>query len=157
MEDLSLGIILAQIINFWIVFFVFKHFLWDKIVKIITDRRELLKSLKDADALTKQKLAEADKLSENIINESKQKALEIQNNALELSKKQTQNKLDEAEVKAKNILDWALRDLKKQELEMIEWLKWKMLDISLKVNAKILHQKDPNKEFIQNEINWVKL
>ncbi len=157
MEDLSLGIILAQIINFWIVFFVFKHFLWDKIVKIIIERRELLKSLKDADALTKQKLAEADKVSENIINESKQKALEIQNNALELSKKQTQNKLDEAEVKAKNILDWALRDLKKQELEMIEWLKWKMLDISLKVNAKILHQKDTNKEFLQNEINWVKL
>lgn len=157
MEDLSLGIILAQIINFWIVFFVFKHFLWDKIVKIITERRELLKSLKDADALTKQKLAEAYKVSENIISESKQKALEIQNNALELSKKQTQNKLDEAEIKAKNILDWALRDLKKQELEMIEWLKWKMLDISLKVNAKILHQKDTNKEFLQNEINWVKL
>jgi len=47
---------------------------------------------------------------------SRTQALEIQNNADELSKKNTKQKLDEAEAKAKAIIEAANRDLEKERL-----------------------------------------
>lgn len=157
MENISLWVILAQLINFAVIFFLFKHFLGKKIVAWIMERRELIKSLKDSKDAAKKTLDEAESQAKKTIEDAKLKASEIQNSALELSKKQSEAKLQEAEAKAKNILDGALRDIEKERLGMVESLKDKLLDISLKVNAKILHNEESNKEFIKNEINWVKL
>lgn len=157
MENISLWVILAQLVNFAVIFFLFKHFLGKKIVAWIMERRELIKSLKDSKDVAKKTLDEAEAQAKKTIEDAKLKASEIQNSALELSKKQSEAKLQEAEAKAKNILDGALRDIEKERLGMVESLKDKLLDISLKVNAKILHNEESNKEFIKNEINWVKL
>lgn len=157
MENISLWVILAQLVNFAVIFFLFKYFLGKKIVAWIMERRELIKSLKDSKDVAKKTLDEAEAQAKKTIEDAKLKASEIQNSALELSKKQSEAKLQEAEAKAKNILDGALRDIEKERLGMVESLKDKLLDISLKVNAKILHNEESNKEFIKNEINWVKL
>lgn len=157
MENISLWVILAQLINFAVIFFLFKHFLGKKIVAWIMERRELIKSLKDSKDAAKKTLDEAEAEAKKTIEDAKLKASEIQNSALELSKKQSEAKLQEAEAKAKNILDWALRDIEKERLGMVESLKDKLLDISLKVNAKILNNEESNKEFIKKEITWVKL
>lgn len=157
MENISLWVILAQLINFAVIFFLFKHFLGKKIVAWIMERRELIKSLKDSKDAAKKTLDEAEAEAKKTIEDAKLKASEIQNSALELSKKQSEAKLQEAEAKAKNILDWALRDIEKERLGMVESLKDKLLDISLKINAKILNNEESNKEFIKKEITWVKL
>lgn len=157
MDKINFWVILAQLVNFAVIFFLFKHFLGKKIVAWIMERRELIKSLKDSKDVAKKTLDEAEAQAKKTIEDAKLKASEIQNSALELSKKQSEAKLQEAEAKAKNILDGALRDIEKERLGMVESLKDKLLDISLKVNAKILHNEESNKEFIKNEINWVKL
>lgn len=157
MENISLWVILAQLINFWIIFFLFKHFLGKKIVDGIIKRRELLNSLKDSKEQAKKALEEAEIEAKKTIEEAKNKASEIQNSALEVSKKQSEAKLQEAESKAKNILESALRDIEKERLSMAEQLKNKLLDVSLKINAKILNNEESNKEFIKKEITWVKL
>ena len=56
MDDIKLWVIIAQLINFWIIFFIFKYFLGEKIVTAIEERRKFLKASKDAWNLAKEKI-----------------------------------------------------------------------------------------------------
>lgn len=157
MEDLKIGIIIAQLINFWILFFVFKHFLWDKIVKAIEERRQKTENLDNSDALVKEKLDNAQKEADDIIKKSREEALAIQQNAEELAKKDTMIKLEMAENKASAIVEAASRELEKERLSMLDLMKEKVLGLSLKINSKVFDNTDSNKEFIQKEVNSIKL
>lgn len=157
MDDLNIWIIIAQIINFWILFFIFYYFLGSKIVKIIHERRMFLESLTNSEIISKQKLEKAEIEAQNIITSAKQSALEIQKNAEELVKKETRVKLEEADQKAKFLQDSALRDIEKERLSMVNTLKQKVVDISLQMNAKLFDDSSKNKEFLQKEITWIKL
>lgn len=157
MEDIKIWIILAQLINFWIIFFIFKHFLWDKIVAIIEERRQKIKNLDDSDRVVKEKLEQAQKEADSIVSDAKSRWLEIQKNAEDLAKRDSQTKLAEAETKAQALVDGALRDIEKERLSMVNSLKDKVVDLSLKINSKLFDDSSKNKEFVQHEIKSIKL
>lgn len=157
MEDINLWIILAQIINFWIIFFIFKYFLWDKIVSIIEKRREQLKALDNSDALVAKKMMEAEEESKKLIDEARQKAHSIESTSQDLAKKEYARKLAEAEVKAQAIEDSATRDIEKQKIDMVNSLKDRVLEISLQLNSKLFDDSSKNKEFMQKELNSIKM
>lgn len=152
MEDIKLGIIIAQLINFGILFWIFKHFLWDKIVAVIEERRKKLDALDNSDSVVKEKLEEAENEAKQIVENSRAEALKIQQNAEELAKKDTMIKLEMAENKANSIVEAATRELEKERLSMLNVMKDKVLDLSLKINSKVFENKDSNKEFIAKEV-----
>lgn len=157
MDDLNIAVIIAQLINFWIVFFIFYYFLGNTIVKTIEERRKKIENLDNSDAVVKEKLEKAESEANEIIEDARMKASEIQKNAEDLSKKDTQKKLEEAEMKAKGIVDSAKRDLDKERLSMLDSMKEKVLGLSLKINSKVFDKKDNNKDFINKEVNSIKL
>ncbi len=157
MDDLNISIVIAQIINFWIIFFIFYHFLWNTIVKMIDERREKLENLDKSDSVVKKKIEAAEKEAMLILENSRKEALEIQESAEKISKKNTLKKIEEAELKAKSIIEGAKRDIEKEKLGMIGAMKDKVLNLSLKINSKIFDNKDSNKEFIQKEVNSIKI
>jgi len=157
MDDLNISVIIAQIINFSLLFFIFYYFLGKKIVAIIEERRKQLSALDNSDTVVKEKLEAAEKEAKQIVDASRTEAQAIQKNAEELAKKDTQKKISEAEIKAQGIVDWARRDIEKERLGMLESLKDKVLDLSLKINSKVFETKDANKDFIQKEVNSIKL
>lgn len=157
MDNLSIGVIIAQIINFWILFFIFYYFLGAKLVAIIAERKEKLEALEWSDDKIKQKLEEAEKQVEEIISNAKRDALEIQKNANELSKRDTAKKLEDAQQKAKSILDVALKDIEKERLSMTEAMKDKVLNLSLKINEKVFWDENSNKNFVEKELASLKV
>lgn len=157
MDDLNLAVILAQFINFWIVFFIFYYFLGKTIVKTIEERRTQIENLDNSDDLVKAKIEQAEKEANELLDEARSKALEMQKNADDLSRKDTAKKLKEAEEKAQGIMDSARRDVEKERLSMIDAMKEKVLDLSLKINSKVFDNKDNNKDFISKEVNSIKL
>ena len=157
MDDLNVAVIIAQFINFWIIFFIFYHFLGKTIVKTIEDRRKQLESLDNSDDVVREKIEAAEQEAKTILDESRGKALEMQKNADDLSRKDTTQKLKDAEEKAEGIMDSARRDVEKERLGMLEAMKEKVLDLSLKINSKVFDNKDNNKEFISKEVNSIKL
>ena len=157
MDNLNLSIIVAQIINFWIIFFLFKHFLWDSIVKAINDRRKKLESLENSDDLVKEKISEAEAEAKKILDKARKNSQELQQKNDELIKKNTEIKLSEAEKKAQAIVDSATRDIEKERWSMLEEMKNKVLDLSLKINWKVFWDSSKNKEFIEKEVNSVKI
>ena len=157
MDDLSLSVIIAQIINFWIVFFIFYYFLWKKIVEIIEERRTQLENLDNSDSVVQEKIEAAEKEAKEILERTRQEALAVQKNADEISKKDTLKKLQEADIKANSIVEVAKRDVEKERLSMLDSMRQKVLDLSLNINSKVFDKKDSNKEFITKEVNSIKL
>jgi F-type H+-transporting ATPase subunit b len=157
MDDLNIFVILAQLINFWILFFIFYHFLGKTIVKTIEERRVQLENLDNSDDVVREKLEAAETEAKQIIDEARKNASDMQKNADDISKKDTASKLKMAEEKAESIMDSARRDVEKERLGMLDSMKEKVLDLSLKINSKVFDNKDNNKEFISKEVNSIKL
>ena len=157
MDDLNIYVILAQLINFWLLFFIFYYFLWNTIIKTIEERRVRLDNLDNSDDVVREKIEAAETEAKWIVDESRNKALEMQKNADEISKKDTLKKIKDAEEKAQWIMDSARRDVEKERLGMLNVMKDKVLDLSLKINSKVFDKKDNNKEFINKEVNSIKL
>ena len=152
MDDLKLGVVIAQLINFWILFFLFKHFLWEKIIKAIEDRRENLQKFEDAEWKAKEVLENAENDANNIMVQAREKASSIETDAEYLAKKNKEKILESADQEAKNIVDNALGDIEKERLSMANALKKKVVDLSLKINKKLFDEEKINKEFIEKEI-----
>lgn len=152
MEDISFWVILAQIINFWIIVFVFYYFLWNKIIKLIEDRRQKILDLKQADDIKRQKLNDAEKEANKILDETKKKVNEMQKNNEILLEKQMNEKMKEAELKADFIIDSAKKDMEKEREIMLRWIKKKIVDTSLMINWKFFDEPSKNKEFIKKEV-----
>lgn len=157
MDDLNIAVIIAQLINFGIIFFIFYYFLWNTIIKTIEERRKKIENLDNSDDLVREKMKSAEQEAKKIIDESRDKALEMQKNADEISKRDTSKKIRDAEEKAQGIMDSARRDVEKERLSMLDVMRDKVLDLSLKINSKVFDNKDNNKEFISKEVNSIKL
>jgi len=95
--------------------------------------------------------------AKELLDEARSKALEMQKNADDISRKDTAKKLKDAEEKAQGIMNSARRDVEKERLSMIDVMKEKVLDLSLKINSKVFDNKDNNKDFISKEVNSIKL
>ena len=157
MDDLRLWVVLAQLINFGILFWIFYHFLGSKIVQTIEDRRKQLSSLENSDAEVKAKLEQAQLEAKELVEKARSEAALIQKNADDLAKKNIANKTQEAEAKAQSILDAAQREIEKEKGSMMNALKEKVLDLSLSINSKVFDSKDSNVEFIKKEVNSIKI
>lgn len=157
MDDLNIYVILAQLINFWILFFAFYYLLGNTIIKTIEERREKLDNLDNSDSVVQEKMEAAEKEAAEIIEKARAEALAVQKNADEISKKDTLKKMQEAEDKASSIVEWAKRDVDKERLSMLESMREKVLSLSLNINSKVFDKKDSNKEFITKEVNSIKL
>jgi F0F1-type ATP synthase membrane subunit b/b' len=68
--EISISSLIAQIINFGIMFFIFSKFAARPLSHQIEERRLLIDKIKKADELYKQKIDEAEQKAQYTINES---------------------------------------------------------------------------------------
>lgn len=153
MDELSLWIVIAQLINFWILFFIFKKFLWEKIVTAIEERRKHLKASNEAEDLAKQKIEDAEKEVENILENARKKAGEIEKSAEDLAKQNTSKTLEKASRDAEYIVKSAESQIEKDRLNMENSMRSKILDLSLRLSSKIFNKEAPNKDFLEKELS----
>jgi len=155
MDEINFWIIVAQMINFGILFFVFKYFLWDKIWKALLERREKFEKLEKIDDDIKEKLTKADEEVEKILEKARIKAWEIEKSAETIAKKNKEKIITEAETQAWSIIDWANKKIEKERLTMINSIKTKVVDLSLKLNEKLFDKEKVNKDFMEKELNSI--
>lgn len=155
MEDLNLSVLLAQIVNFWIIFYIFYYFLWDKLGKLIEERRNSLLKLEWVEEEVRVKLENATVDAEKIINEARTKALAMEANAEKLAKQNKDKMLNAAETEAESIITWALKNIEKERLSMVNSMKSKIVDLSLKLNENLFKKETVNKDFMEKELNSI--
>ncbi len=156
MDDLNLGLVLAQVINFWILFFIFKHFVGEKIVKAIEERRAHLQKFDDAEAQVNKKLADAEAEANKITTDARSKAQEIESNAEGIAKSNIEKSKKDAQMEADSILGNAKADIEKDRLSMLANMKSKVVDLSLQLNTKLFNKEAANKDFMEKELEALK-
>jgi len=152
MEELSIGIILAQIINFWLLVFLFYFFLGKKIVLALEERQEKIKAIEAADQKAKEKVDAATKEAEAILVDTRKNAEEIKTESEMLAKKSKEKIIADAQREADAIIAWATADTEKMKNTVSETLKSKILDLSLKVNKQLFDKEGVDKDFIEKQI-----
>lgn len=151
MDGVSISAIIAQLINFWILFFLFKHFLGKKIVDAIEERRDNIKASQAAEEEAQTKMEETQAEADKILAEARIKAGEIEKYATEISKQNTQRALEKANSEAEHIVNSGKAQIDKEKLDMVQSMKAKIVDLSLKLNAKVFGEQTANKQFMEKE------
>ncbi len=113
--EISITAVIAQIINFGIIFRLFKKFLSTPIIKAIEERRGLIKKLENADKAYDEKIEDANKEAKKILQDwlAKKDALVLEAEMIATKKKE--DIVLDANNKADKILDEA-----KQESETLQ-------------------------------------
>lgn len=155
--DLNIWLILAQIINFWILFFIFKKFLWDKLLVLIKERKEQLKKLENVNADVKGKITEAEKEAKILLEDARKKIADLERTAEGSIKQNKEKILSNASQEAESIVSWAKADIEKERLSMINSMKSKILNLSLKLNEKLFDKEKVNKDFMEKELNSINI
>lgn len=145
-------LLVAQLVNFAIVFSVLYFFAFKPLVKVMTDRTEKIdKSLKDADAIEK-RLALTEKDREEIITAAKKQA----NLIIEEADKRGEARKGELLVKAKEEIGQVINNEKakliREKAETLKELKKEVAELVVLTVEKLLTEKmtgDKDRELIK--------
>ncbi len=69
--EISIPAVIAQVVNFWILFFLFRKYLTQPIVAVVEERRALIKKLESAEQEYQKKIQEAEVQSGEIIEKAR--------------------------------------------------------------------------------------
>lgn len=150
--NISISLIFAQIINIFLLFFVFKILLANHLNKTIIERRRLLKRLESVDAEYEKVMREAEEKKEKLIKQAKKEAKILMQDAEILSKRKSQDILDKANFRVKMILEGGQKDLEKEKRKMLEWLKEHIIETAILLNKKVFSRPNVSKEFLEKEL-----
>ena len=156
MEDLKIWLIIAQIINFSVLFFIFKYFLWDKIVKAIEERKLKLAKFAKIDSKIKEKLEESKKEAKKILKNAREESEEIIWEAEKIAKNKRASILEKAEQEAKWIIESGVVEVEKEKLSMLADVKSNIIDLVLRFNKKLFWSEKISSEFVEKEIELMK-
>lgn len=145
--EISISAVIAQIINFGLVFFLFKKFLSTPIIKAIEERRELIKKLENADKAYAEKISSAEKEAEVILQEGLAKKDSLVMEAGLMATKKKEEILKDAAQKAEKIVTEAQKDTQALQSHLESNFESGVKKTSLLVLQKLL-KKD---SFIQSE------
>ncbi|MDR0607395.1 MAG: ATP synthase F0 subunit B [Candidatus Peribacteria bacterium] len=111
--DIKRDLLIAQIVNFALLFFLVKGLFGDKIIKAIEERKQLIKKLKLADDEYARMIELAKKESNNIITKANQKKMMILSEGRVLADEERRKVLDLAMSKSEMMLTEAKEKGKK--------------------------------------------
>ncbi|MBS9775092.1 F0F1 ATP synthase subunit B [Candidatus Gracilibacteria bacterium] len=153
--DIQLGAVVAQLLNFAVLVGIFYYFLGSKITAFIEERRNMMNETANAEEAAKLKLEEAEKEKEEILKQAREHATEIEANAEELAKQNSKKLLDKTEQESQYMLDSARTQIEKEQLDMENSMKGKVMNLALKLNERIFKKSDVNKAFIETEYDLI--
>jgi F-type H+-transporting ATPase subunit b len=155
MEHIHLGIILAQIINFGIIFYIFKRFVADRLNKTITNRRILIERLKHVEEEEKRIMKEAQDAKDKLLADAKVDVEFFIKNAETIANNRVKEIMLKANSEVSMLMSSGRREVEKEGATMFEALKSKILDISIKINEKAFSDISLSKKFIEKEVEKV--
>lgn len=146
---------IIQAINFAIVAFVLRGFIFKPYMKFLeeeTEKRTLLeKKLRESDALLKA----AQEESENIIDKARVDAKIMGSDIVENARKEWVEITTRAQADADAARAKWFAQVDQERKAMTEELKGKVLDIALKLNEKLFWKNDANVEFLKKNASSV--
>lgn len=149
--DIHIDLVIAWIINFLILVFLFRKLLWDKIVQQVEERKTMLAKLKKADDEYKRMIEFARKESDLIISKAEKKKNELIHEAHLVAEEDKKKIIEEGKYKVKIMKEDAERENEKLEKQLKEERIDSVKQTSKKVVKRLLKH---NKE-LSDDYFWV--
>lgn len=131
-------LLITQIINFLILLFLLKKFLYKPILNMLERRRERISdSLKKADEIAK-KYEETERIQEKKLQQVQLRSSEILRQTKERAGKMYQEILKKSEEEAKQVLEKAMKEIKNEKINMIGEAKKEIADVTIAALKKVL-------------------
>ncbi|MEK7617262.1 MAG: F0F1 ATP synthase subunit B [Patescibacteria group bacterium] len=145
----------AQVVNFFILFFILKKFLYGPILKVLAERRKKIEdSLKNAEEIEK-RLLETEEQKEKILAKASEQAQKIVDEAKKAGVLIVEEAHQKAFKDAENIIKKAVEAGRMEVERMISEARSQLLDLVIAVISKVsgkVFTKDDQKKIIQQEI-----
>jgi F-type H+-transporting ATPase subunit b len=134
-------LLITQIINFLILLFILKRFLYNPILDMLEKRRaKVVDSLKKADEINK-KHQETEKFEAKKLQDVKLRSQEILHEAKEYAEKVRQEILNKSEKEAREILEKAKQEIKNEKEKMLSEARKEIADLTITALEKVLENK----------------
>jgi len=156
MIQIDIFVVLAQLINFGIIFYLFKRYIAEKLYASILERKELLKKLEMADEHYAEKMNLADEQKEKLLKQARKTSSNLVKESEKIAKEKADAIMQQANMQAMAILDGWKRELEQERLTMLAEMKKHIVDVSLKLNEKMFGTKGSSKKFIEEELKRMK-
>lgn len=156
MLQLDVFVVLAQLINFWILYYIFKTFVADKLNAKMLEREAQLEKLNSAEEHYEQKMSLAKQQKEEMIDQARKTTATLMKESEIISREKASKIIDKAHREALAVLDWGKRELEKERLTMLSQMKEHIVDVSLRLNEKMFGPWKTNKEFLEAELAQMK-
>lgn len=142
MENLGIQPIqlLAQAINFLLLLYILKKYLYKPILKILDNRKKKIEEGLEYTEKTKIEFEKSEKIKQEMIEEAKQEAQKLLTEAKKSVKKQQVLILEDAEAQAKVLLNKAKKDIDVQRIEMEKDIHEQAVKIALRIVEKVIKE-----------------
>ncbi len=151
MELLSkLGInwklLIAQLVNFAILFYILKRFAYQPIIKILNERtKKIEKGLKDTEE-AKRRLQEIAEQEREILNRARAEAQKIIVKAEEVGQENKENLVNQARLQAERIIAEAKAEIELEKAKMLREVKAEVAQLVISATEKVLGEKIDEKK-----------
>lgn len=136
-------LLLAQVVNFFILFFILRRYAYGPIVKVLKDReRRIRKGLEDS-AEAERKLSEAEMLEDEILKAAEKKSLGIVSHAEDIASKKQVELVEAAHRKAEQIIASGQKKLHEEREKQSEDVRRNAEELVLLATGKVLGKMEP--------------
>jgi len=156
MLELDIFIILAQLINFWILYYIFKVFIADKLSQRLEERRKQLKKLNAADEHYEEKMKLVEQERKEMIQNARKTSRSLMKESEIVAKAKAEAIIEKAHAEVEAIMGGGRRELEKERLSMLAQMKEHIIDVSLKLNEKMFGKWKTSREFLEEELTKMK-
>ena len=152
MENIDISLIIAQLINFLLLFFLFKRFVAVHLNKLIEERNKTVAKVQDFESYYDKRIAELQEKEGILMKDAQKNAQTLLRDAEAISRQKTQELLEKANRDVKMILDWGKRQVEKERFQMIEDSRQYILWLAFKINQKLLWKEALSEKLIEEEL-----
>ena len=157
--QLDPGLFVWTILTFLLLLFVLAKFAWKPLLKMLSDREELIRSsLEDAEK-AKEKLEKLNAEGEAIINQARSEAQSILSEGKAAVSKLKDETLDVAKEQAKQIASEAEKQINIEKDKAIAEIKSEVVNLSMSIAEKLINKNispEDNKALIDESLSSVK-
>ena len=157
--QLDPGLFVWTILTFLLLFAVLAKFAWKPLLKMLKDREDFIKSsLEDAET-AQQELARLNSERKEILNKARGEAQTILSQGKVAATKLKEETLNDAKEKAKAIVNDAEKQIQVEKDKAIAEIKGEVVNLSLSVAEKLIKKNlsvDDNKALIDESLSHVK-
>jgi len=135
---INLGYLLVQIFNFAIMFVVLKKWLYEPVLRLLQERREMLARAVEDARVAAEARANAEQEAQKILAEARAKADEIIREARERAEEQKRAILEEAKAEAEKIKQEALAEVEEERNRVLAELREQIAALAVAAAHKIV-------------------